>query len=161
MRNGFQISTMKNLSPRTLGVRLRKKGTFLSIILALSCIVGMLWPMAGAVFAAGGQADAPSPADLQRLEGRWVRPDGGYVLELSEIKEDGSLKASYFNPRPIKVFTAKWSRKDGKINLFVELRDINYPGSKYNLQYEPASDLLKGTYFQAEEMTASRFVVRP
>ena len=75
--------------------------------------------------------------DLQRLEGRWVRPDGGYILELGEIKKDGSLKASYFNPRPIKVFSAKWSRKEGKINLFVELRDVNYPGSKYNLQYEP------------------------
>ena len=89
--------------------------------------------------------------DLQRLEGRWVRPDGGYVLELREIKKDGSLKASYFNPRPIKVFSAKWSRKDGKINLFVELRDVNYPGSKYNLQYDPKSDRLKGTYFQAVE----------
>ena len=103
------------------------------------------------VFAASGQTDTPSPADLQRLEGRWVRPDGGYVLDLSEIKKDGSLKASYFNPRPIKVFTAKWSRKEGKINLFVELRDVNYPGSKYNLQYDPGSDRLKGTYFQAVE----------
>jgi len=89
--------------------------------------------------------------DVQRLEGRWVRPDGGYVLELSEIKNDGSLKASYFNPRPIKVFTAKWSRKEGKINLFVELRDVNYPGSTYSLQYDAATDRLKGTYFQAVE----------
>jgi hypothetical protein len=59
--------------------------------------------------------------------------------------------AAYFNPWPIKVFSAKWSRKEGKINLFVELRDINYPGSKYNLQYHPKSDRLRGTYFQAVE----------
>jgi hypothetical protein len=89
--------------------------------------------------------------DAQRLEGRWVRPDGGYILELREIKKDGSLRAAYFNPRPIKVYSAKWSRKQGKINLFVELRDVNYPGSKYNLQYEPGVDRLKGTYFQAVE----------
>jgi hypothetical protein len=68
---------------------------------------------------------------------------------LRDIRKDGNLKASYFNPRPIKVFSAKWSRKEGKINLFVELRDVNYPGSKYNLRYEPASDRLRGTYFQA------------
>jgi hypothetical protein len=75
--------------------------------------------MAEAVYAAGAQTDKQASADLQRLEGRWVRPDGGYILELSQIKKDGSLKALYFNPRPINVFTAKWSRKDGKINLFV------------------------------------------
>jgi hypothetical protein len=33
--------------------------------------------------------------------------------------------------------------------LFVELRDVNYPGSTYTLQYDPALDCLKGTYFQA------------
>jgi hypothetical protein len=35
--------------------------------------------------------------------------------------------------------------------LFVELRDINYPGSKYNLHYDPKTDRLKGNYFQALE----------
>ncbi|MCJ7641036.1 MAG: hypothetical protein MUO29_03965, partial [Desulfobacterales bacterium] len=95
---------------------------FLPVLaLAVICILGTLWPMAGAIYAGSGQTDKQSPAELQRLEGRWVRPDGGYVLELSEIKKDGSLKASYFNPRPINVFTARWSGKDGKINLFVEL----------------------------------------
>ena len=68
-----------------------------------------------------------------------------------DIKKDGSVSAAYYNPRPINVFSAKWSRKEGKINLFVELRDVNYPGSKYNLQYDPKSDRLKGTYFQAVE----------
>jgi len=33
----------------------------------------------------------------------------------------------------------------------VELRDANYPGSTYNLLYDPMSDRLKGTYFQAVE----------
>ena len=130
----------------------RKTRMFLPVLaVAVICILGTLWPMVEAVYAASGQADKQSLADLQRLEGRWVRPDGGYVLELSEIKKDGSLKASYFNPRPIKVFTAKWSRKEEKINLFVELRDVNYPGSIYSLQYDAATDRLKGTYFQAVE----------
>ena len=148
-------SMMKGLPVHaTHGVPRRKTRMSLPVLaVAVICIWGTLWPMAGAVYAGSGQADKASQGqtELQRLEGRWVRPDGGYVLELGEIKKDGSLKASYFNPRPINVFSAKWSRKEGKINLFVELRDVNYPGSKYNLQYEPGADRLKGTYFQAVE----------
>lgn len=101
------------------------------------------------------KADTGKPAsaqtDFQRLEGRWVRPDGGYILELRNIKKDGSLSAAYFNPRPIKVFRAEAKQKDGRISLFVELRDVNYPGSTYTLQYDAATDRLRGTYFQAVE----------
>lgn len=89
--------------------------------------------------------------DEQRLTGRWIRSDGGYILELKDIKKDGKLKASYFNPRSINVFRAEWNRKEGRINIFVELRDVNYPGSKYILQYDPESDRLTGIYFQAVE----------
>jgi len=35
--------------------------------------------------------------------------------------------------------------------VFVELRDVNYPGSTYTLQYDAASDRMKGAYFQAVE----------
>jgi len=90
-------------------------------------------------------------ANFKRLEGRWVRPDGGYVLEIGNIAKDGSMTAAYFNPKPIRVFQAKANRKDGKIHLSVELRDVNYPGSMYALEYDPRSDRLKGTYFQAVE----------
>jgi hypothetical protein len=123
-----------------------------ALLLVFPCVAGFTGNVAAA---SAGAADTGKPSsaqtDFQRLEGRWVRPDGGYVLELTEIKKDGSLKASYFNPRPINVSKATWSRKEGKINLFVELRDINYPGSTYTLQYDPKSDQLKGTYFQAVE----------
>ena len=85
----------------------------------------------------------------ERLAGKWVRPDGGYVLELREIGSQGALKAAYYNPKSIKVHSASWQSVEGKLKIFVELRDINYPGSTYNLQYDPASDRLKGKYFQA------------
>jgi hypothetical protein len=97
-------------------------------------------------------ADSPQSVvriDEQRMVGRWVRPDGGYILELKEIAKDGSLKAVYFNPQPINVAKAELIRKDGKLTVFIELRDVNYPGSKYNLQYDPKTDRLIGTYFQA------------
>ena len=106
------------------------------------------------------QKGSVAQTNAKSLEGRWVRPDGGYVLELSNMQKDGGLKAAYFNPRPIKVYQAKWKHKKGVIMVFVELRDINYPGSKYNLQYDPASDRLSGTYFQAvdKETYAIEFV---
>jgi hypothetical protein len=89
--------------------------------------------------------------DAELVEGSWARTDGGYVLELSNIAGDGTLTAAYYNPRPINVFQAFWVTIDGTLRVSVELRDINYPGSKYNLQYDPGTDRLQGTYFQALE----------
>ncbi len=74
---------------------------------------------------------------------------GGYVLELKEIRKDGTLEAAYFNPRSINVAKAQVQRKEGQVTVFIELRDANYPGSTYNLRYDPKSDRLVGTYFQA------------
>jgi hypothetical protein len=85
----------------------------------------------------------------QRLIGRWVRPDGGYILELKEIGKDSTLKAVYFNPLPINVARAELRRKKDKITIVIELRDVNYPGSTYNLRYDAKTDRLIGTYFQA------------
>ena len=33
--------------------------------------------------------------------------------------------------------------------MFVELRDVNYPGSTYTLVYQPENDQLAGIYYQA------------
>jgi len=92
---------------------------------------------------------AATKVDSKRLIGQWVRPDGGYILEIKEIGKDGNLKAAYYNPRPINVARAEFSKKDDTLTVFIELRDVNYPGSKYNLKYDPKSDRLIGTYFQA------------
>jgi hypothetical protein len=146
---------MKRIPMRkTFSLQWRKTWIFLPVLLlAVSCIVGTLGPMVGAASAQGGNPSKQSPGetDMQRLAGRWVRPDGGYILELREPHEGGSLKAAYFNPRPIKVSQAVWTRQGGKITVLVELRDVNYPGSTYNLEYDAKSDRLKGTYFQAVE----------
>jgi hypothetical protein len=155
-RNSFRagINFFATLSSQSLP-KLRRRVFLIGFLVAAFTIVEVFSPMGRGVFAESGQANKPSQpridVDVQRLEGRWVRPDGGYILELRDIKKDGNLTATYFNPKQIKVFSATWTRKEGKINLFVELRDINYPGSKYNLQYDPMSDRLKGTYFQAVE----------
>ena len=32
--------------------------------------------------------------------------------------------------------------------MFIELRDVNYPGATYNLTYNPKRDQLRGVYYQ-------------
>lgn len=119
-------------------------------------MVGLLVLLTGSIIintvTAAMAADTAHPsgkANIQRLDGRWIRPDGGYILELREIRNDGTMKASYSNPRSVNVHKAQHSVRDGKISIFVELRDVNYPGSTYTMHYDPVSDRLKGNYFQA------------
>ncbi len=89
-----------------------------------------------------------------KLEGKWQRIDGGYVLELSGAQSNGDIKAGYYNPNPINVGRALWQNDGGKLKVMVELQDKNYPGSVYNLEYNDSQNKLNGTYFQAvEKMT--------
>lgn len=90
-----------------------------------------------------------SEADRQILAGRWVRPDGGYVIHVRTVDRNGNMDAAYFNPSPINVHKALASRNDSVTRLFIELRDVNYPGSTYDLTYEPQTDRLTGLYYQA------------
>lgn len=99
--------------------------------------------------AAATAAPATTNSDFAKLMGRWQRPDGGYFLIITGVDGNGKMDATYLNPRPIHVAKAEASR-DGTTNkVFVELQDVNYPGSTYKLTYDPASDQLYGIYFQA------------
>lgn len=92
---------------------------------------------------------APGPA-FATLKSRWLRPDGGYILEIRGVDDaSGKLEAAYLNPRSINVSKAQASRDGASLKVFVELRDVNYPGSTYTLAYDPASDQLQGMYYQA------------
>jgi hypothetical protein len=90
-----------------------------------------------------------APPNFMKLKGRWVRPDGGYVIEVKGVDDRGGMDAAYFNPRSIHVAQAKALRDGSGTRVFIELRDVNYPGSTYNLTYEPLSDRLEGIYYQA------------
>ena len=86
---------------------------------------------------------------FEKLIGRWLRPDGGYIIEIRNIDADGRMDAAYLNPRPINVAQAKASWKKGKQEVFIELQDTGYPGSTYTLDYNPDQDVFTGIYFQA------------
>jgi len=83
------------------------------------------------------------------LAGRWLRPDGGYIIQIQGIDSSGKMEAKYFNPRLINVSKAQAKRENGKIKVFVELSDVGYPGSTYTLTYDPKEDVLRGIYYQA------------
>jgi hypothetical protein len=90
-------------------------------------------------------------AVFDKLKGGWRRPDGGYVLAIKDVAESGAMEAAYFNPNPIHVAKAEALHNVSGTKVFVELRDVNYPGSTYTLTYDPARDRLKGIYYQAVE----------
>ena len=101
-----------------------------------------------------GKPSAPAnrrttPADPQLVLGVWNRPGESYFLEIRRYDSDGTLEAAYFNPRQIKVAKAAWRRQGESIRIMVELRDVGYPGSTYNLVYHADQDILAGEYFQA------------
>jgi hypothetical protein len=83
------------------------------------------------------------------IEGRWLRPDGGYIIQIRGVDGSGKMAAGYFNPRPINVSRAQATKESGKIKVFVELSDVGYPGSTYTLTYDAKQDVLVGVYFQA------------
>ena len=105
-------------------------------------------PTAGQETTGRKPAAAMITGEYQRLVGRWVRPDGGYVIDIRKIAADGTTETYYYNPRSIKVSRAAASRVGATTKVFIELRDIGYPGATYTLVYKPQEDVLAGVYFQ-------------
>ena len=94
-------------------------------------------------------ATASSNPAFDKLKGQWVRPDGGYVLEIRGVEPSGKMDATYSNPKSIHVEKAVAMQEGGVPKVFIELRDVNYPGSTYTLAYDRAGDQLAGIYYQA------------
>ena len=88
-------------------------------------------------------------ADFSVLVGEWVRLDGGYVIQVREVKKNGSVDVGYFNPKEINIAEAKVTKWKGLNKLFIKLQDEGYPGSTYTLYYYAEKDALAGFYYQA------------
>ena len=83
------------------------------------------------------------------LKGTWVRPDGGYTIAVKGIDANGRLDATYFNPGSLPFAKAQALPEGSTLRAFFELQAGGYAGSTYELTYDPASDRLKGIYYQA------------
>ena len=95
------------------------------------------------------------------LKGDWVRPDGGYTIAIKAISANGQIEAMYYNPNPLPFAKAQASRVGETLRVSFELRAGGYAGSSYELDYDPVSDQLKGTYYQAiAQQTYNIYFVR-
>jgi len=121
-----------------------KHGTKFAALLLVAAIAAL-------TFGCNQQPPQPKAADKSQLVGIWDRTDAPYRIQISELLDDGKMKAAYFNPKSINVSKAGWVNSGGVIQLYVEMRDTNYPGSNYTLTYIPDRDMLAGNYYQAVE----------
>jgi len=92
---------------------------------------------------------APAKVSTEVLKGTWVRPDGGYRIAINGVGPDGKLDATYFNPTRLPFARAEVSQGGATFRIVLELQAGGYAGSTYDLLYEPATNRLKGTFYQA------------
>lgn len=148
-----QLKRKKKQNQINLGVWkyiVKKRKSFLSVLVILAvCIIAVNFLSC---------KDSPEKVskplqktDKTLLVGNWLRTDAGYRILISQVNKDGTLEAQYFNPNPINVGRANWEESSGNLKIVVELRDVNYPGSTYTLNYLPDKDILAGDYYQAVE----------
>jgi len=136
----------------------RRHRRWLAIAFAVVAVAALVWGMRRAPEAVPvvqeeppsrpGAAARSGQPDPGRLVGSWLRADGGYVIAVEAATADGRLDAAYYNPSPINVARAEWRDAGGGLDVFIELRDVNYPGATYTLRYLPDRDLLVGQYVQ-------------
>jgi hypothetical protein len=97
------------------------------------------------------EAQVQMTGAFEKIKGKWVRSDGGYVLEFKQLLPNNALDVAYFNPSPIHVGKARIYEERGFTKIFVELQDVNYPGSRYTLILNAEKSQLVGNYFQATQ----------
>ena len=123
-----------------------------------------LWVLALmlALTAGGATAQCTAPAankadtsfvteriSIDSLKGIWVRPDGGYAIVIKGVASNGQLDAMYYNPTPLPFAKAQASQENATVHASFEIRAGGYNGSTYELTLDPASNRLKGVYYQA------------
>jgi len=125
------------------------------VIFSISCLVIVIlliiWKIQSDINRVYGptrsfEQNKTTSGNMSDLVGQWQRTDGGYVIEIRAVDGSGILDASYYNPRPINVSQSNAKDSGGLLEVFIELWDENYPGSTYNLIYDPIRDILYGSY---------------
>ena len=117
-------------------------------VMSLAIATGILHARAQPLPGSPPSISEPQTA-FSALLGRWVRPDGGYIISIKSVEASGKLDASYANPNPLPFYAAMATADGGTLKLFFELRSGGYNGSTYTLNYDAAADRLKGVYYQA------------
>ena len=105
-------------------------------------------PSASVAASSTSAASKAVPDAVKNFFGKWMRADGGYVLEIRGADLSGVLDAAYFNPKSIHVSRAIWMQGPAGFQVVVELNDVGYPGATYVLTHDAKGDRLVGQYNQ-------------
>ena len=129
-------------------MKIRSK--ILAVLAGMAVVCGSLPVLAQQAVAQGESAQtAAVKSGMDVLRGSWVRPDGGYTITIKSIGPAGQLEAMYANPNRLPFAKAQAMQEGTTLRAFFELQAGGYAGSTYELSYDPASDRLKGIYYQA------------
>jgi hypothetical protein len=91
----------------------------------------------GILAAVGLLLAGAADSGFEKLKGRWVRPDGGYVLEIRAVDSRGAIDAAYLNPRPTVAAGADFSPQEtahlahGAIPFTATFEDPRFPGMRF------------------------------
>ena len=128
---------------------MKKSKSFLSVFILSAIIIFTL--VSSCVDSSEKNLSKVTKTDKNLLTGNWVRTDASYLIKIIKLNDDRTLSVQYFNPNPINVGKAIWEENNGNLKIVIELRDVNYPGSTYTLNYLQDRDMLAGDYYQAVE----------
>jgi len=128
-----------------------------SVVEVVTAVALLLCGHIGAAIAqptspAGPGAPPPVAAEkssFDALKGTWLRPDGGYIIAIRSVGANWQIDAMYFNPNQLPFSKAQATLDGAKLRVALELRAGGYDGSTYDLVYDPATNRLTGTYYQA------------
>jgi hypothetical protein len=106
---------------------------------------------------------AATAPGVQPRKGRWLRTDGGYVIDVRTVAEGGTMAVAYVNPRPIAVSKAAATQEGATTQVVLESRDVQYPGSTSTRTDDPVRDQRQGVSVQAapQQRVAVVFVRMP
>ena len=93
--------------------------------LALAASIPMpeiVYAQSNTVTSGDSSKSASADAGFVALQGRWVRPDGGYVITIKSVEVGGKLDAEYANPKLLPFAKAEASHDGPTIKVFLELR---------------------------------------
>ena len=93
----------------------------------------------------GDSSAQEAVADLKPLEGEWIRPDSGVVLEISGVDRPGPISVWGSGPGNTSVSDASVRVVDGLLEVRMDFSDDSCSGCTYRLTYDDTGDRLIGS----------------
>jgi hypothetical protein len=87
--------------------------------------------------------------DRNLIKGVWGRVDAAGEIKITEVLHGGSLKSTFYNPKLIAIEKSIWTNSSGVLRVYILLREDDYPGSSFTLNYVAVRDVLVGVYYDA------------